>query len=106
MKLASLNEVDQLPRPWHFEFWETIPDDLPFVLSHVGDSRVDCNINNDNCNDSNNVDIVINDQMDTANNKSEPITITVDKPHLYLTKFFQTTDERQDVTLPSPARSR
>jgi hypothetical protein len=56
--------VDRLPRPWHFEFWLTIPDDLPFSLCHIDDD--DDNNNNSNGynnNNNNNIEIVFNDQV-------------------------------------------
>ena len=37
IELPSIHELDSLPKPWHFEFWNEIPDDedLPFQLSHM-----------------------------------------------------------------------
>ena len=106
LKLATLNEIETLPKPWNFEFWETIPDDLPFNLCHLGETLEDCFNNN------NNIDILINDEsrdgLTAHEMRSRPIEIAHEKhsPHLYMTKLFQTSDERQEVTLPSPARSR
>lgn len=44
------------------------------------------------------------------NTKSEPINILPQPlkshPHMLLTKVFQTSEERQDVILPSPGKSR
>ena len=31
----SLSELDKLAKPWHYEFWSDIPDDLPFSLVHL-----------------------------------------------------------------------
>ena len=31
----SLSELDKLAKPWHFEFWSDIPDDLPFSLTYL-----------------------------------------------------------------------
>jgi hypothetical protein len=31
----SLSELDKLAKPWHFEFWSDIPDDLPFRLTYL-----------------------------------------------------------------------
>lgn len=33
--LPSLTELGNLPKPWHYEFWKDIPDDLPFDLSYL-----------------------------------------------------------------------
>jgi hypothetical protein len=30
--LLGLNDLKDLPKPWHYEFWNGIPDDLPFDL--------------------------------------------------------------------------
>jgi len=30
-----LSELDKLAKPWHYEFWSDIPDDLPFSLVHL-----------------------------------------------------------------------
>merc|ERR1739848_572013 len=30
----SLSDLDKLAKPWHYEFWSDIPDDLPFSLVH------------------------------------------------------------------------
>ena len=35
IKLRSLSELDKLAKPWHYEFWSDIPDDLPFSLVHL-----------------------------------------------------------------------
>jgi hypothetical protein len=105
LKLASLSEVSDLPRPWHFEFWQTIPDDLPFTLSHLGQPRDDFNNTNSN-NNNNRIEIVISDQNE---NKSEPIEIGSPKSgpaQMFMSKYYQTTNEAQEVTLPSPSRSR
>ena len=105
LKLATLQEVDSLPRPWHFEFWVTVPDDLPFSLSHVDDDV--SKLNNNNNNNSSNIEIVINDRQNLAVAKSEPIAIESTKPRqLFMTDYFQTTEEAQEVVLPSPAKSR
>ena len=34
--LPGLNELNTLPKPWHFEFWNGMPDeDLPFQLTYL-----------------------------------------------------------------------
>jgi hypothetical protein len=38
--------------------------------------------------------------------KSRPVDIEPERPRLLVTEYFETTDEDQEVTLPSPARSR
>ena len=35
INLKSLSELDKLAKPWHYEFWSDIPDDLPFSLVHL-----------------------------------------------------------------------
>ena len=106
LKLATLNEVHQLPRPWHFEFWQTVPDDLPFTLTHLDD---DINNNNSTTTTNNNIEIeiVIGNQMECLV-RSEPISIESPKPRqLYLSEYFETTEtEDQEIVLPSPSRSR
>ena len=32
--LPKIEELPVLPKPWHFEFWNEIPEDLPFDLSY------------------------------------------------------------------------
>ena len=32
--LPKMEELPDLPKPWHYEFWNEIPDDLPFDLSY------------------------------------------------------------------------
>ena len=32
--LPKLEEMSTLPKPWHVEFWNDIPEDLPFDLSY------------------------------------------------------------------------
>ena len=41
MKLLTLADIPKIPKPWHYEFWDTEPesDSLPFVLSHFGEPR-------------------------------------------------------------------
>jgi predicted protein tyrosine phosphatase len=43
IKLHNLNDIDFLPKPWHYQFWESIPTDetLPFSLSCVCEPRPD-----------------------------------------------------------------
>ena len=33
--LPKLSDLPDLPKPWHYEFWSDIPDDLPFSLVHL-----------------------------------------------------------------------
>ena len=33
--LRGLDELEKLAKPWHYEFWSEIPDDLPFSLIHM-----------------------------------------------------------------------
>ncbi len=42
-RLHSLAEIDKLPKPWHYEFWEPDVeiDTLPFKLSHIDEPRED-----------------------------------------------------------------
>ena len=41
--LHKLKDIDLLPKPWHYQFWESIPTDetLPFSLSCVCEPRPD-----------------------------------------------------------------
>ena len=32
--LPKIEDLSTLPKPWHYEFWNEIPDDLPFELSY------------------------------------------------------------------------
>ena len=43
IKLHQLKDIDQLPKPWHYQFWESMPTDeaLPFSLSCVCEPRPD-----------------------------------------------------------------
>lgn len=43
IRLVGLEKLDTLPKPWHYEYWESIPTDevLPFSLSHQGEPRPD-----------------------------------------------------------------
>lgn len=34
LHLPQMGELPRLPKPWHYEFWNEIPDDLPFDLSY------------------------------------------------------------------------
>ncbi len=40
INLVGLEDLKKLPKPWHFEFWNDIPDDLPFGLTHVPSLRL------------------------------------------------------------------
>ena len=33
--MRGLNELEKLAKPWHYEFWSEIPEDLPFSLIHM-----------------------------------------------------------------------
>ena len=35
--LPKLSDLPDLPKPWHYEFWKTVPDEseVPFKLRHV-----------------------------------------------------------------------
>lgn len=36
ISLPGLNELHNLPKPWHFEFWNGYPDeDLPFQMTYL-----------------------------------------------------------------------
>ena len=37
--LNKLEDLPKLPKPWHYEFWKTIPDEseIPFKLRHLGE---------------------------------------------------------------------
>ena len=41
--LFHLDDLPRLPKPWHHEFWKTVPEagDLPFKLRHVGETLGD-----------------------------------------------------------------
>ncbi|TRY68931.1 hypothetical protein TCAL_15167 [Tigriopus californicus] len=41
--LHQLKDLNRVPKPWHFEFWDAPPDEdsLPFKLSHFGEIRPD-----------------------------------------------------------------
>ena len=43
INLYRLSELDSLPKPWHYEFWDADvdTDSLPFNLSHLGEPRPD-----------------------------------------------------------------
>ena len=43
IKLHQLQDIDSLPKPWHHQFWESMPTDetLPFSLSCVCEPRPD-----------------------------------------------------------------
>ena len=43
IKLHNIKDIDFLPKPWHYQFWESIPTDetLPFNLSCVCEPRPD-----------------------------------------------------------------
>ena len=43
IKLHQLKDIDFLPKPWHYQFWESMPTDetLPFSLSCVCEPRPD-----------------------------------------------------------------
>ena len=43
IKLHQLKDIDLLPKPWHYQFWESLPTDetLPFSLSCVCEPRSD-----------------------------------------------------------------
>jgi hypothetical protein len=43
IKLHQLKDIDLLPKPWHYQFWESMPTDetLPFSLSCVCEQRPD-----------------------------------------------------------------
>ena len=43
IRLFRLSELDSLPKPWHYEFWDADvdADSLPFSLSHLGEPRPD-----------------------------------------------------------------
>jgi len=107
LTLATLNEVSTLPKPYHFEFWQTIPDDLPFQLSHIGESEFVKTFDEtaspqpDKIDKSPIPDSVFSIKSDPINIHTQPL-----KPHLLLTNVFQTSEERQEVVLPSPGKSR
>lgn len=39
LKLHRLSDLESLPKPWHYEFWDTQPDPdtLPFTLCHMSE---------------------------------------------------------------------
>ena len=37
--LAGLNKLKDLPKPWHREFWNDLPDDLPFDVQPLPKSK-------------------------------------------------------------------
>ena len=46
VKLHELKDIDYLPKPWHYQFWESMPTDetLPFSLSCVCEPRPDMEV--------------------------------------------------------------
>lgn len=40
------NELCTLPKPWHYEFWNQVPDDLPFGLTNMSRPLIKPSISN------------------------------------------------------------
>ena len=41
--LNKLQDLPNLPKPWHYEFWKTVPkeSEIPFLLRHIGEHLKD-----------------------------------------------------------------
>ena len=75
MKLYTLADLKKLPKPWHFEFWDSTPDPdtLPFQLCHMHEDHNSAPVNL-------NIDEQIKQQSISSddNDSNNPIKMQID----------------------------
>jgi protein-tyrosine phosphatase len=77
--LYGLAEIDDLPKPWHYEFWEADVDaeSLPFSLSHLGEPMKQQNDQQSQEDRQQQQQIVTEDQGPTPTQPIVPIQQTI-----------------------------